>query len=77
MFYALKIPALDGDLSLRHQFTYRNPDEENGQEYKTLWAVIEVRGDNAQIVSDGYHSGRKAMEVVNCFNNTNVIVSNL
>jgi hypothetical protein len=68
MYYALKIPALYGDYSLRHQFTYRSKGEENGQEWKNIWAVIEVRDGNAQIVSDGYHSRRKTMVAVKCFN---------
>ena len=62
-YYVLKIPALLGqDLSLRHQFTYRSAEEENGKEYKTLYAVVEVRGEKARIVSDGHHNRRKAVE---------------
>ena len=43
MYYTLKIPAMSQDLSLRHQFTYQKPDEENGQEYNNIFCVIEVK----------------------------------
>jgi hypothetical protein len=65
MYYTLKIPALLwDDLSLRHQFTYTKPDEENGQEYKDLYAVIEVKNEKARIVADGFHSKRKADDYI-------------
>lgn len=67
-YYVLKIQALNQDFSLLHQFTYRTKSEENGETWKDIYAVIEVKNGNAHIVSDGYHSRGKAIEVVNSFN---------
>jgi hypothetical protein len=64
MYYTLKIPAMSQDLSLRHQFTYQKPDEENGQEYNNIFCVIEVKNENARIVADGFHSKRKADDYI-------------